>query len=51
MTHALIAIAFATACVVIGLRSAGRPAGQATAGVLIATLLVVAAEAAAGLSR
>lgn len=51
MTHALIAIAFATTCAIIGLRGADRSAGRATAGVLIATLLVVAAEAAAGLSR
>lgn len=51
MTHSLVAIAFAVVCVAIGLRSSDRTAGQLTFGLLIATILVVAAEAAVGLTK
>ena len=51
MTHTLVAIAFAVLCVVIGIRSANRSTGQLTAGLLFATMVVVAAEAAVGLTK
>lgn len=51
MTHSLVAIAFAVVCVIIGLCSADRRAGQATPAIVLATLIVVMAEAVAGLTR
>jgi hypothetical protein len=51
VTQSLIAIAFAIVCTVIAARTADRPAGERTAGLLVTTVVVVAAEAFVGLSR
>lgn len=51
MTQSLIAIAFAIVCSLIAARTAERPAGERTAGLLVMTVVVVAAEAFVGLSR